>query len=641
MTKKSVIFYVPLILFASATILFADRQLTVPREAAGVRVTNYTDIFEDRTNEMTFDDILSKNPSFLPVQRKWSSLGVSASTFWIRLLLENPFEETYFYYLEFPYPMIDDLEGYHRDPGRSPMDAAMTETRVINMRSIPNPTPLFLIELPPGDHHVYFKVRDESSLKPIPKLWDKETFDRHLVTHQLVFGIFIGIFISVILYNAICFLGQRRWIYLWFSLYGLFVGVLLFFESGTAGQFIRPFSQAHENLSNHLVIITEYLMGISCFLFYSRFQTDTEFYAKTVKTLLTISILIGLVFLIPGFKIKIALVLPCHILSFTILFIVFIRAFYRHRPFYIIITGMACYLLFLYLGLFMDVPPPIIACLSFLIITIGTVIYSNSFNLEQTGLMLSIQQAENVKSEFIHSVAHNLKTPLVALMFSSQMLKSILKDNMEAQHFLDKILRNATWLSNFIENFFEFYKNDKFELNIRNVDMKMLVNSIVGELADINRYRHNILFNQAESDDDFYIHIDKSIVEQVLLNVVENAIKYSTIGDEKGTIIINLEKHPDEFIISVADNGIGISKNSIGKIYDAFFRANRDDQYGGTGLGLTISKKFIDAHQGKIYCISPVPKAHSPYLYLDFERKGTVFFIHLPTNLKKEEEEEK
>ncbi|MBU0991218.1 MAG: sensor histidine kinase [Proteobacteria bacterium] len=631
--------YVLLILLFSKISVFAQNKLIIPDEISGKHITEYLEIYEDKTGALTFDDIVSGEVSFSLNENRQIYFGLTTSTFWIKVNVTNASEKTIPFYFEFVYPLIDELDFYYKSPNGESVNVSAGDARPVKGIRTPHHTPRFLVEQQKGDQSYFFKIRGEGVLKSDIKVWDKETFENRLPADHMMSGIAVGILFSVILYNLITFLWQRRWIYFWFACFATSAAFHLLLINGIGFQLLSPHLPYHGDLFNYLYIINLYLSTLFCLLFFYRFKTEKKIYHTTLKVLLTIAVLIGLVFLVPGYRLKVALICPYQAVSYTICFLMFVYCFFRYRPFFVIIAGMTLYLVFIYANCVSYLYPQIISWMSFMMITIGMVIHSNAFNLEQQGLMLSIQQAENVKSEFIHSVAHNLKTPLVALTFSSQMLKNILKDHVEAQHFLDKILRNATWLSNFIENFFEFYKNDKFELNIKPVDMKMLVNSIVGELADINRYRHNILFNQSESDDDFFVNIDKSIVEQVLLNVVENAIKYSTIGNEKGTIIINMEKNAKELIISIADNGIGISKKSMEKIYNAFFRENKDDQYGGTGLGLTISKKFIDAHKGEIYCVSPVPTDHSPYLYLDSERKGTVFFIHLPTNLKKEEED--
>lgn len=629
------------IILSAACFAFAQKGLVIPGDLTGGCIGEYLSIHEDMGGRLTINDILSGEVPFSANNRAGRWVGITDAPYWIKIDVTNTSSEPVAFYFEFTWSMIDELDFCYQPRDGDTVCRYAGYERLAPERRFPPHTPRFLAIQSPGDQTYYFRVKGETILKAAIRVWERGAFENRLPWDHLIGGLSGGILLSVILYNIIACVWQRRWIYFWFACFATTGVIQLSIINGIGYQLLSPYFPYHRALYHYIFIINEHLSILFCLLFFYGFKTEKKIYHDTLTALLAIAALLSLIFLFPGYRFKMAVISSYQVLSFTIVYGMFVYAFFRYRPFYLVIAGMTCYLIFIFTNHLYYFFPQVLSWMSFMVITIGMVIHANHFHLEQHGLMLSIQHAENVKSEFIHSVAHNLKTPLVALTFASQMLKNILKENAEAQHFLDKILRNTTWLSNFIENFFQFYKNDTFELNLRPVEMKSLINSIAGELADMNRYRHNILFNQAESDTDFYINADKGVVEQVLLNVIENAIKYSTIGNEKGTIIIDMKNTGKELIISVADNGVGISKSAMENIYDAFFRERKDDQHGGTGLGLTICKRFIEAHQGKIDCVSPVPKDHSPYLYLDSERKGALFFIHLPTNLKRETKEDK
>jgi len=122
-------------------------------------------------------------------------------------------------------------------------------------------------------------------------------------------------------------------------------------------------------------------------------------------------------------------------------------------------------------------------------------------------------------------------------------------------------------------------------------------------------------------------------MSQVVVNLLSNSIKYTPEG---GRILIGAEEKGNDIVFSVADNGYGIPLAAHDKVFERFFQADSimSQRVGGSGLGLTIAKGIVEEHGGSIYFESPISAGRFPDLPLGGDRKGTVFFVHLP--MKKE-----
>src|SRR6056297_20409 len=246
-------------------------------------------------------------------------------------------------------------------------------------------------------------------------------------------------------------------------------------------------------------------------------------------------------------------------------------------------------------------------------VSIGNSIYRGDYatfndeNKEYAGFVILLQDVteqqklENMRKEFVANVSHELKTPLTSIKsYTETLLEGAVEDREVAEKFLTvidsesdrmtRLVRDLLQLSNFDYEKVTWNKgcHDIADL-VRNAIMKMDVTAKSKNM--------NIVF---ESDiDKMEGFFDHDRIEQVFLNVLSNAIKYS---DESTRVSISLEKADGNAVVSVRDQGIGIPEEDLGRIFDRFYRVDkaRSRSLGGTGLGLSISKNIIEGHGGKI-----------------------------------------
>ena len=225
---------------------------------------------------------------------------------------------------------------------------------------------------------------------------------------------------------------------------------------------------------------------------------------------------------------------------------------------------------------------------------------------------------KRMKEDFISSVSHELKTPISAVKMLTETLKrGTVKQDARKEQYYDMIIRESDRLTRFINKILDFSKIEKggkvfyFEkANVADV-AKEAVEIYKDEAQD-----EDLKIRSTTEKDEISAEIDKDAILQVIFNLIDNAYKYSK--DEK-EITVNVKEAGGNVRIEVIDKGLGVPKDKIERIFDKFYRADKDMMKGikGSGLGLSFVKSVIDEHSGKIAVESEVGK-------------GTKFIILLP-----------
>lgn len=229
------------------------------------------------------------------------------------------------------------------------------------------------------------------------------------------------------------------------------------------------------------------------------------------------------------------------------------------------------------------------------------------------------QKLENMQMDFVANVSHELKTPLTTIKSYTETLLTGQVDNQETEEqFLNIIDTETDRMNRLVKDLLQLsrldYKQEKW--NKKESNLISLLKSVVTkvELTAKNKNQHlNYIFDDSQK---IMAVIDKDGIEQVLLNVLSNAIKYTQEG---GRIDIDALQAGKDAQLIITDNGIGIPENELARVFERFFRVDRarSRAMGGTGLGLAISKQIIEEHNGSIEIESK-------------EGKGTKVTITLP-----------
>ncbi|MBE7054217.1 MAG: HAMP domain-containing histidine kinase [Ruminococcaceae bacterium] len=239
-----------------------------------------------------------------------------------------------------------------------------------------------------------------------------------------------------------------------------------------------------------------------------------------------------------------------------------------------------------------------------------------AFNTMRDKLLL----VEKKRTEFVSSASHELRTPLSAIkLMSDSILQNPDIDIEYVREFLIDITGEVDRLNRIVDKLLyltklDTEKSNEKHLNLEFIDARPITLDIIKNLSPIAEEK-NIIIN-SDYCESVFIMADKDKLWQGIYNIIDNAIKYSGEG---GQIVVGITKFTDYAQIAVKDNGIGISKDEIEKIFDRFYRVDkaRARATGGTGLGLSIANESINMMGGKIEVQSE-------------EGVGTTFFINMP-----------
>ena len=228
-----------------------------------------------------------------------------------------------------------------------------------------------------------------------------------------------------------------------------------------------------------------------------------------------------------------------------------------------------------------------------------------------------LKQLERTREEFVANVSHELRTPLSLIKGYVETLLDGARDNHEvAERFLKIIERNANRLDLLIQDLLTIsaLESEKIKLNLQPVELHALAAKV---LTDLNAKAENKNVALVNDVPELTAHGDVNRLDQVLANLVDNAIKY---GRAEGHVTVGGKKRDDGALeIFVRDDGPGIPAEALDRVFERFYRVDkaRSRDQGGTGLGLSIVKHIVQAHGGEVRVESEVGQ-------------GSTFFFTLP-----------
>jgi len=235
-----------------------------------------------------------------------------------------------------------------------------------------------------------------------------------------------------------------------------------------------------------------------------------------------------------------------------------------------------------------------------------------------------LKELEKIRQDFVANVSHELRTPLTTIKgYTETLLDGALKEDIAPQ-FLQVIQKHADRLTKIVEDLLALSKIESKEFYLKWEPLPL--SELIDDVSDFVKeaaQKKKISISRSINPFSLKVTGDRNYLEQVFINLLDNAIKYTPEGGEIS--ISAFEKGERDIQVGIKDNGIGVPKEDLSRIFERFYRVDkgRSQELGGTGLGLSIVKHIIQAHGGRVWAESQLGKGSTFYFTLP-KRSDTI-----------------
>ncbi|PKL36223.1 MAG: histidine kinase [Spirochaetae bacterium HGW-Spirochaetae-1] len=587
---------------------------------------------EDASGNLTLEDVTAGawSRGFVRNSSKISNFGFTKSSYWTRFILKNTAKTWHQWVLEVGFPLIDSIDIYYVPLGKngSPLSSWNHEVNGREQPYIQRPIDhrnfIFHLTFDRSDEMlIYMRFKTQDAMIFPVTVWTERNFASKIQTELLLFGIYYGIILVMIFYNMFLFISLRDLSYLYYVLFMTVYGLFLFSMNGLAYQFLWPRSPWWAMTANPFLIGMSVLLAVKFSITFMNTGHYTPKLDRVLKFIMVLCLftsaasLLGLPYttavilgqLLP--LAAIATVMPAAIICW--------KKGYRPARFYII--AWSTFLMGIILSalrvmgvlehnVLTEHGLQIGSGIEIILLALALADRINLLNDEkeeaQHEAIENLKKADRLKDEFLANTSHELKTPLNGIIGIAESLQDGAAGELSetAQRNLSMIVSSGKRLANLVNDILDFsrLKLRDVELHMKPMDIYSCIDVILELSRHMIRGKDVKLINDVDPDLPFVL-VDEERVRQILLNLVNNAIKFT----EKGSVTVSariLEDKPGKkrMAVSVTDTGIGIEADKIETVFHPFEQADSTISriYGGTGIGLSISKKLVELHGGKI-----------------------------------------
>ncbi|MFV8340786.1 7TM diverse intracellular signaling domain-containing protein [Flavobacterium sp. XS2P39] len=622
---------------------YVFRSNSIPQEFS---LHNYTTIADVGQKELDIQYVTANYNvlNFKKLQTENDDLGFTQNHFWTKTEFENTTDLTLNYYLETARPITDLVELYIIDGvSRRIVKKVSGDTMPYSQRSFDNRKTIFKIEIAPQSTlQLFLHLKSDGEVIKIPvMLYSSESFIQMVSNEQLFFGIFYGILLIAAIIYFFFFFALNEKIFLYYSLYVLFVGLLQFALDGFFYKFVTPFAGW---FSNHAVL---FIAIIAVFLSgkYSELYLKIKTNSKRIYVLFKVAY--GLLFFLLFCVIFIPSILLFSYVLVNVLTLVFlilivysiIYLYYKRKPvdsfftagILFLIIGFGIFILYNFglfpINFFTQNSSKLGTGLEVIFLSLSMSNLIRNLKNEKNELnriaLVRSEEMNDLKSYFLSNISHELRTPLNAIMNLIDSISNEVQD--------DKIRKNCQIIKysshsllSSVNDILDFSKIEKGELRLENnqFDPVQVLEHLKNNAINIAKDKGlEFQFSKSDAIPDFLIG-DMTRLVQIVNNVLNNAIKFTASGFVKFTISNVLKpNNRTSLILTVSDSGVGISKDKMNSIFDSFSQNNIDNKrkFGGLGLGLYIVKTLVDMQNGTIKMDSKINEGTTCVITIDFD----------------------
>ncbi len=596
---------------------------------------------KDSSGKLTFSDVLGeKSNYFIKNKTRTLNFGFTSDTYWLRFKLDKKtISENNL--LEYDYPQLGSGEFYRPSADGTYSVSYFGADYPFKKREHPYTSFVFQLKESEADKFYYMKLSSETNLRIIISIMPALHFAGKTGKDLIMFGIYAGILMVMIVFNIMTYFTVRSRSYIFVILY---IISFLFFEIalggigfqyfwsdyplwnrisflvfvGLAFGFISTFTRSFLETATHQPKLDKALGVISALCFICSLGLFFIKYTVMIKVLSMIAFVTLIFMLTAGFK---AFFLKYraarfYVLAFSFLFIgasAFILMIFGIIPSnYIALKsykiGIALQALFLSLALFDKMT----------ILTKEKESAQNEAIKNNNLALANLEKSNKLKDEFLSNISHELRTPLTGIIGLTENLTATTSQKLDFEEIytLKTIQYSANRLANLVNDLLDFssMRTKQISLIKKGISVSQNVQLVLNAFRPLIKNKNFKLYSKISADCPL-IFADENRFQQIVYNLVDNAVKFT----ESGTIKVDAAVANNMIYVSVSDTGIGIDDEKKKAIFEPFTQGDGSvsRKYGGTGIGLTITKHLVELHGGKI----------------SFETKkgkGTVFHFTIP-----------
>jgi len=595
-------------------------------------------IYKDASANINIDEIrkLQSQGRFTRIQRGLSA-GYVPDAYWLYFSLNKTDLEPSIWWLEVLPPFLDDIQLYHFNSTdsldfRKGGDFTLHSNKEEDYRGT-----IFKFDLEAGKHEFYIRLKTSSTMAAFIKLWQPEAFNKSLRSEYFLFGLYFSLILTVFIFNAFNYATTRKAIYLAFSGY-LFLNLIHWLgNNGFIFEFIFP---QHPLLANLALGVSLSLSVSLAFVFFC-LLFELKKYHPYIYYLTPIGIVLGIVTAISTplgyYQLFIPWLLLVGIISLLTSPWVMLRL-WRSGEIWnrLIVVGYSGYIILVGINILGS-----LSLLRYDELNIMIGMASNIFQIlvhhfailmhyrkiekehahaltaaEKAKQQIEYEQAFNKEqSQLLSMITHEIRTPIAIIDAANESLQLIDEKGQNSQDDKDRRyqrIHKAVKRMNMVMDMAIAQKdNEALPLIPEELDLIALTHEVIG-LSGVGA-ETRIKLEVTESH--ISVVADKRLMRIALLNLIDNALKYSP---GKSIINITITASGDNNLRwIIRDQGIGISAGMEQKIFEKFIRGDERSNQPGMGLGLYLVSNIIQRHQGKIEISNR-------------QGGGSVFTIHLP-----------
>ncbi len=592
-----------------------------------VNVTKNILYYVDKTMNVKIDDIMSVK--FITNSDDDLNFGYIDYHVWVKVNIENHSDINFNdFLLEVGFPSLDYVDIYIKNKSTNDLKIVNTgDMRLYGSREFDHPNYVVRLgKINKGELcNLFIHVKSSGSTYVDLKLWSFSKFYKYERSRQIIFGIYYGIMLIMIIYNIFLFISLNDKSYLFYILY-----ILSFIITVSN---INGFT--YEYILFNFPYLNNMLLPVFCFVTYcfmilfAKYLLDlkqrSHYCNKCLNIILFISIIFAVISPAIGYKyaLRIATSLSIFVsISIIVSGLILVKSF---RPARYFITAWLFFLFGIILVSLRQwgiLPHNFVTDYSFQLgsaseaIILSVSLIDRIYVLRQEKydalkeVNIKLEKLNSVKDEFLVNTTHELRTPLNGILGITQNLIALVNDR-KIKNDLKLISSSGMRLYNLINDILDIekMKHGNLSLNLQSIDLKNYIENLVPFFKSELGKTNNMLFLDINSPSSVLADPDR--LSQIFNNLINNAIKFC----KNGTIYISTVEKAGVIEISIKDSGRGILEENQEIIFKRFEKASSNAK--GIGLGLNITQHLVEAHGGKIWVNSKIGE-------------GTIFYFTLP-----------